>query len=72
MVLSLLSIAVINTMTKSNLEGKAYFSFCLKVPHEGKSAQELKAGTQAGCAGTLLTSLLSLLPILLINIFFIF
>lgn len=41
----LLSVAVIDTMTKHKLEGeKAYFSFQLRVHHRGEPGKELKAG----------------------------
>jgi hypothetical protein len=43
----LLSIAMLSTITRSNLCGKDYFSSWLAFHHEGKPGQERKTGTEA-------------------------
>lgn len=57
-----LSVVVINTMVKSNLEKTVCISACNSPSHRGKPREELKAGTQRRHhGGTLLRSLLPVL-----------
>lgn len=63
--LSLVAIAVIDTMTKSNFVGKGLFQLTVVVNHGGKSGKELETGTEVKTMEELLFGLFSMACFLL-------